>query len=79
MKKVLKLRKKYVVFIAILLLVVSGGLFLSKTGYFKEAKIKRILASEDYAYLPVEAKNYIRKIYDRTGSIILTEKNKEEN
>ena len=41
--------------------------------------IEYVLESKSYSYLPVEAKNYIKDIYDESGEIILTEKNKENN
>ncbi|MBO5096596.1 MAG: InlB B-repeat-containing protein [Bacilli bacterium] len=48
--------------------------------YYSKPKIDRILSSSDYAYLPPEAKNYIKEVYDDNGEIIiLTEKNKEDN
>lgn len=41
--------------------------------------INYILKSESYAYLPKEAQNYIKEVYEKTGEVLLTEKNKENN
>ena len=43
------------------------------------SKIDTVLKSRDYSYLPKEAKNYIKNIYNNSGVIIRTEKNKEDN
>ncbi len=40
------------------------------------SKIDTVLKSRDYSYLPKEAKNYIKNIYNNSGVIIRTEKNK---
>ena len=45
----------------------------------KLSKIDKILTTKEYSYLPNEAKAYIKKVYEDTGTIILTEKNKEKN
>jgi len=45
----------------------------------KTNNIDTILKSKYYSYLPLEAKNYIKEVYEETGELILTEKNKEEN
>ena len=37
------------------------------------------LKTQEYSYLPVEAKNYIKKVYEESSEIILTEKNKKSN
>ena len=47
--------------------------------YKSKKDIDYIINKEEYSYLPLEAKNYIREVYEETGNIILTEKNKEEN
>lgn len=47
--------------------------------YFNEDfKINKILTSEYYSYLPNEAKEYIKEVYENTGELILTEKNKNK-
>lgn len=45
----------------------------------KESNIDIVLKSKAYAYLPDKAKDYIRKVYNETGEILLTEKNKQDN
>ncbi len=56
--------------------VVLGGSFL----FFNKDKshISYVLAKSDYAYLPKEAQEYIRDVYNTTGEVMLTEKNKKE-
>ena len=57
----------------LVLIAVLGFLFYPKKD------IQDILQKEEYSYLPVEAQNYIEKVYEETGEVILTEKNKQEN
>ena len=40
--------------------------------------ISSVLKKPAYSYLPVEAKNYIQEVYEETGEVLLTEKNKKE-
>ena len=60
--------------IVIIIMVVTGVLL-----YINNSKsdISKILKKEAYAYLPAEAKEYIKKVYEETGKLIHTEKNKE--
>lgn len=76
--KKFKLKKniKKLILVVVLVLFVSLGIFGIK--YLKDTKIDRVLKTESYSYLPVEAQNYIKEIYEETGEIILTEKNKIE-
>ena len=67
--------KKIVLVFSVVLVI--GAFILFK--YFNSNKIERVLKSESYNYLPSEAKKYIDNIYNKTGEIILTEKNKEDN
>ena len=53
--------------------------FTIKTNFNASSKINRILKSKSYSYLSPEAKNYIKKVYEDTGELILTEKNKKKN
>jgi C1A family cysteine protease len=46
---------------------------------YKKKNIDEILSSSSYSYLSLEAKNYIKSVYEETGTLILTEKNKKEN
>ncbi len=45
----------------------------------KTLNIEEVLKDPNYSYLPEAAKEYIREIYEETGEILLTEKNKEED
>ena len=69
--------KKYLI-IASLILVISLGVFLFKKVSLKN-EIDNILTSESYSYLPSKAKNYVKEVYESTGEVIRTEKNKVEN
>lgn len=74
----MKLNNKKRIFLIVSCVLVIVGLF----GFFnfnKTSKIERVLKTEYYAYLPKEAQNYIKEIYEETGEVILTEKNKKSN
>ena len=43
----------------------------------KEVDIESILATEAYSYLPVQAQEYIERVFALTGEVVLTEKNKQ--
>lgn len=71
-------KKKFIVLLIVVCLVLSISLGCVLT--FRSNKdIDKILSNESYSYLPKQAKNYIKDIYDESGKIVLTEKNKEEN
>ena len=70
------MRKKFLLSFLILLLAISSFYFYKNN---ETIHINSVLTSREYAYLPVEAKDYIRQVYEDTGEIILTEKNKKEN
>lgn len=80
MKKFNINNNRKLIFIAslfILLLLIGGTcLFLNIN---KNKSIDKVLESSSYEYLPKEAKNYIKKVYEETGEVLLTEKNKKEN
>ena len=67
---------KYGIFLFILVLA-SISIFSNRTQVNTE--IAKVLKSDSYSYLPEEAKDYIKDVYDETGEIVLTEKNKKEN
>lgn len=73
----MKRNYKIILFVVVFLIIgfASFGILNSD----KKNKIDKVLASEYYSYLPKEAKNYIKEVYEETGEVILTEKNKEEN
>ena len=56
-------------------LITSFFLVYNKTVDSIDLKLK----TQEYSYLPVEAKNYIKKVYEESSEIILTEKNKKSN
>ena len=71
-------KKTKICFLILLVFVVtisSGLLYANNQGTY----ISRVLSSYSYAYLPEQAKEYIKEVYEETGEVILTEKNKEEN
>ena len=72
----MKLKNKKII-ITLLLLTTITSIMIYK--YQKTDKIDRVLLNSSYSYLPKEAKNYIKKVYEKTGQIIYTEKNKEED
>lgn len=78
--KKLKLKysiKKLVLSVVVVFFVFIGSFLFIK--WFNDTKIDRVLGSESYSYLPKAAKNYIKEVYEETGEIVLTEKNKQAN
>lgn len=73
--------KKVVKYLSILIISVILVLFCNiNTHQDKDvSKIEEVLRSKYYSYLPQEAKNYVREVYEQTGNIVLTEKNKKVN
>ena len=67
------------IFIVLCIVFVLFLFIIIKNNASSLSKIDRILNSEPYAYLSPEAKDYIKGVYEKTGNIILTEKNKEAN
>lgn len=56
------------------------GIFFNNVDKKIEALyINKVLETEAYAYLPSEAKDFVKSVYEDTGELVLTEKNKEEN
>ena len=41
--------------------------------------ITSVLKQESYSYLPLNAKEYVQQVFEETGEVLLTEKNKKEN
>ena len=70
------MRRKRIVLIMGVIGVVLGGSFLFANR--DKVYINYVLAKSDYAYLPKEAQEYIRDVYNTTGEVMLTEKNKKE-
>ena len=73
--------KKYVR--CLIILIIPVIIFLLVNSNSKNAKndskIEKILRSEYYSYLPQEAQEYVRDVYEQTGNIVLTENNKKVN
>ena len=68
------MKKKALLIIPIIIIGITLSIFLFNR---KEFKIKRVLNNEYYSYLPEEAKEIVKEVYEKTGEIISTEKNKE--
>ncbi len=59
-------------------LMIGIGIF-TFTQRFNHKSITKVLETKPYSYLSNEAKEYIKDVYEESGEIVLTEKNKEEN
>jgi len=69
--KILILSTVLFLFVLIISIIIPKLLF--------KTNIEKVLETISYSYLPKEAKNYIKEVYEESGEIILTEKNKKEN
>lgn len=74
MKKVYKL----CTIILLTILMITGSAF-TKNNNLEKINIDEILSKKYYTYLPQEAQEYVKETYEKTGDLILTEKNKKEN
>ena len=72
-------RKKILIVLPLVVLVIIGGYFYNNIYNEKNKSIDKVLEQEAYSYLSAEAKRYVRQVYEETGEIILTERNKKEN
>ena len=76
------LKKEFGLIVLLIIFIVLFGVYVSKNdilsfnGY---NDIDRVLQTKEYNYLPKEAQNYIKEVYEKTGEIVLTEKNKKDN
>ena len=71
-------KNKKILFLLVFIVIGTiGGMFLYKNK--KDIYVNTILSTSSYSYLPNEAKEYIKEVYEKTGEVILTEKNKKEN
>ena len=70
--------KKKSVFLILFSLLLVFTIFIVKDNFKSSGKIDKILKSEPYSYLSPEAKNYIKEVYENSGELILTEKNKKK-
>ena len=73
------MKKRYIKKIVLPILVI--GIIMTTVFAFtnKKVNIDKVLTKDEYSYLPVEAQNYVKKVYEETGELILTEKNKQPN
>lgn len=79
-RKKKNIKRKCLLFFVIISFIVSVFLFRENIiSLYKSYKIDRILQTKEYSYLPKMAQNYVREIYDKTGEVVLTEKNKKNN
>ena len=77
----MKIRKIFLIILVLLLIGISFFTFTQskkeeKKAITKTVNIEEVLRTEAYAYLPKEAKDYIREVYNESGQLLLTEKNK---
>ena len=63
----------------VFILLIITFLLLTTSSNNSNSKINNILRSKYYSYLPKEAQDYIKEVYEDSGEIILTEKNKKVN
>ena len=77
-KLVLKNNIRKLILVLVLVLFVSLCTFVT-INTFKKSKIDKVLETSSYSYLPKEAKNFIKEVYEETGEVVLTEKNKKSN
>ena len=73
--KIIRKKLIFIIFIFVLALSLSG-IFIYN---YVNVDIEKVLESEEYSYLPEEAKEYVTEAYEATGEVILTEKNKKKN
>lgn len=63
-------------FLIVIIIAIFGvGIFFYNK---KNIYINIVLSQSSYNYLPKEAKNYIKEVYNKTGNVLKTEKNKEK-
>lgn len=68
------MKKKWFLIVIIIAIFGVGVFFYNK----KNIYINIVLSQSSYNYLPKEAKNYIKEVYNKTGNVLKTEKNKEK-
>ena len=73
--KIVHKKLVFIIFIFALTLSLSG-IFIYN--HFN-VDIDKVLESEEYSYLPDEAKEYVKDAFEATGKVIPTEKNKKDN
>lgn len=73
------IKRKNAFLILFSLVLVFTLIFTIKDNFKSSSKIEKILKTESYSYLSPAAKNYVKEVYENTGELILTEKNKKKN
>lgn len=70
-----------IVIVLIVLIIPIGVIYVNykNNNIDKKEYISKVLKTDAYSYLPEEAKEYIEKVYEETGNVLFTEKNKIEN
>ena len=70
-----------IVIVLIVLIIPVGVIYVNykNNNIDKKEYISKVLKTDAYSYLPEEAKEYIEKVYEETGNVLFTEKNKIEN
>lgn len=73
--------KRNIIVVLILLIIPISVFYLNykNNNLDKKEYIQKVLKGDAYSYLPEEAKDYIEKVYEETGNVLFTEKNKIEN
>ena len=65
----------------IILFLILAVAFLISPNFsknYKVTKIDNVLKNKYYSYLPVESKEFVKDVYEETGEVVLTEKNKKD-
>ena len=73
----MKKHKKILLTGIILILMITVSVFSIRNS--KKEYIDKVLSTKAYSYLSPAAKEYVKETYERTGQVILTEKNKKDN
>ena len=75
-----KIKRNIIVVLSLLIIPIGVIYFNFKNNNLdKNEYIQKVLKGDAYSYLPEEAKDYIEKVYEETGNVLFTEKNKIEN
>jgi hypothetical protein len=64
--KIIRKKLIFIIFIFVLALSLSG-IFIYN---YVNVDIEKVLESEEYSYLPEEAKEYVTEAYEATGEVI---------
>ena len=65
----------------VILLLILAITFLISPNFSKDNKVTKIdnvLKNKYYSYLPAESKEFVKDVYEVTGEVVLTEKNKKD-